>query len=554
LFLDNFRLRFLLFSLIILVYIIGLFIPIIDIDAAQYANISREMSENNSFIQVLNNGGAYLDKPPLLFWCSAISLKLFGINEFAYKLPSFLFSLLGIWAIYKLGKLVSGPNTGIFSAFIAASCQAWFLMNNDVKTDTILTACICLSLYQLAKYITEYKVINAIYAGLFIGLSMLAKGPIGLIVPAAGAFMFLVFTKSYKQIFNPKGLIILIIIALVISPFCYGLYLQWDLHPELDYFGSKNISGVKFFLWDQSFGRITGNNIWKNDAGPFFLASNTIWALLPFTLIFVTALISKILEIGRRRPDYNNNRLDVFVFFSFLLPFIALSTSKYQLPHYAYVTYPCAAVITGEFIAKYWDDVNYSIWKSFLKGFQWLLIIIIPLFSFFLLGFVFQIYNPIAYVLLGIISFILLIILLRKNAPHKLISGSILAMIGFNLTMNIFIYPTLLKYQSTNQIGAYIHNHLNNKEVYAFRGQCLQSTNVYAQKYLPYLDPNTTTFNQGNIYLTCDEAGFKEILDIKKKVLIVLKKKYFPIQRLNAQFLNPLTRSEALQNIYLIKI
>ena len=54
-----------------------------EIDSVQYANISREMLQNKSFLQIFDQGKDYLDKPPMLFWLSSLSMYFFGINDFA---------------------------------------------------------------------------------------------------------------------------------------------------------------------------------------------------------------------------------------------------------------------------------------------------------------------------------------------------------------------------------------------------------------------------------------------------------------------------------------
>jgi hypothetical protein len=72
-----------------------MFNDVMEVDASQYAAMSREMLESGNYLQLFDRGQNYLDKPPLLFWVSAMSFKLFGISNFSYKLPSVLFSLLG---------------------------------------------------------------------------------------------------------------------------------------------------------------------------------------------------------------------------------------------------------------------------------------------------------------------------------------------------------------------------------------------------------------------------------------------------------------------------
>ena len=92
----------LLFITILVIYINNLFIDIMKIDAAQYASIAFEMLTNNSYLQVTDMQADYLDKPPLLFWISSISMGLIGVCNFAYKIGTFLMLLLSLLAIYKL--------------------------------------------------------------------------------------------------------------------------------------------------------------------------------------------------------------------------------------------------------------------------------------------------------------------------------------------------------------------------------------------------------------------------------------------------------------------
>ncbi|MEK7200310.1 MAG: glycosyltransferase family 39 protein, partial [Bacteroidota bacterium] len=80
-------------------------IPLMDIDASQYASISREMLDNNSYLQLFDLGHDYLDKPPMLFWLSAISMKLLGVYDWSYRLPSFLFAMLAVYATYQFALL-----------------------------------------------------------------------------------------------------------------------------------------------------------------------------------------------------------------------------------------------------------------------------------------------------------------------------------------------------------------------------------------------------------------------------------------------------------------
>jgi 4-amino-4-deoxy-L-arabinose transferase-like glycosyltransferase len=101
--------KYFIFSLVAasVVCVIGMLgIPLIDIDAAQYASMSREMASAGNYLQLYDLGKDYLDKPPLLFWLSSCSIQLFGVHDWAYRLPSILCLALALWSVYKFTLLV----------------------------------------------------------------------------------------------------------------------------------------------------------------------------------------------------------------------------------------------------------------------------------------------------------------------------------------------------------------------------------------------------------------------------------------------------------------
>src|ERR1700755_1188295 len=112
--------KWLLLLPVLVIYIIGMFIDVMEIDAAQHATMSLEMTQTGNYLQIHSRGEDYLDKPPLIFWTTAMSFNLFGVHNFTYKLPSILFTILGLYATYRLGRMYYGRWTGYFSTLILA--------------------------------------------------------------------------------------------------------------------------------------------------------------------------------------------------------------------------------------------------------------------------------------------------------------------------------------------------------------------------------------------------------------------------------------------------
>src|SRR5204862_4090156 len=253
-----------------------------------------EMLEKRDYLHFTDRGRNYLDKPPLLFWVSGLSMSVFGNNNIAYRLPAFIATLLALYSTYRLGALYYDKRTGLLAACILATTQAVFLMNHDVRTDTNLMCWFIFSLWQLAAFLEGKRPLNFVLGFIGVCLAMLSKGPIGLVAPALAIGGHLALKADWKNLFHPRWILGAAIVAIGLLPMAYGLYTQFDLHPESITNGQTGVSGLRFFFWTQSFGRITGESIWSNDAGAFFLTHTTLWAFAPWSLLLIPALFQEI--------------------------------------------------------------------------------------------------------------------------------------------------------------------------------------------------------------------------------------------------------------------
>ena len=347
-----------LFVIIATIYLLGIHIPIMEVDAAQYASMSKEMMQRGIYLHVYDRGVEYLDKPPFLFWINVVSMKIFGANNFGYRLPSILFALLAIFATYRFALLYYNRIIAQISAIVLATCQALFLITHDVRTDTVLMGWVILSVWQLAEWFKYKNWLNFIIAFIAIGGGMITKGPIALLVPVFGFGSHFLLQRNYKAIFKWQYIIGIIIIALVLLPMSIGLYQQFDLHPEKLVNGKYGVSGLRFFYWTQSFGRITGESEWDNHAGFLFLLQNMLWSFLPWIFFFLASLFVTTKVLIKKR--FKTSGTEEFITYGgFLITYCSLALSHYQLPHYIFVVFPFASIITAKFIYQLcW--VNYG--------------------------------------------------------------------------------------------------------------------------------------------------------------------------------------------------
>ncbi len=537
---------FLTFGGIFVVYFFNLFIDIMEVDAAQYSVISMEMSWTKSFVQVYEHGKDYLDKPPLLFWTSALSYMAFGISNFSYKLPSVLIILLGIYSTYRFARLHYSHEIARTSALILASTQALFLITNDVRTDGILLGLTMFSVWQMSAYLQTKKYVHLLLLAVGIAGAMMAKGPLILIILAAGFGSEFLLKKQWRNIFKFQWILLLILVGMLLIPMCYGLYTQFDLHPEKTVYSLQGPSGLRFFFWTQSFGRITGENYWSNDTGYFYFTHTILWDFQPWIFFFIPALLLRLKSVFLHLAKRLTFQGEFITVSGFVLVFIALSLSHYKLPHYIFVLFPFAAIITAQFIHQLSEKATRK-WSNFHFGFMHLFWVVC--------GAMLTLFFPTKSVMLPLVLFALLLLSWRvfislKGKQERILFPTLIVAIGFNLMMSTHFYPNLLSYQASSIAGREIREKNWDVSLYAYESHAIHFN---AQRFLPtWTTAELMEAEKGSLVFTT-EAGFKEIDERRGATLF----KKYPAHRatfITLPFLMNSTREKQLNHEYLIQL
>lgn len=553
-----------LFISCIAVYGVGLFLDVMEVDAAQYASISSEMATTGEYLQVKSRGQDYLDKPPLLFWISSIWIKWFGPHNWAFKLSSFLFSILGIVSTYKLGHLLYNKRIGFVAAIMLATCQAYFLFNHDVRTDTILTAAVIFGVWQIMAFIF-YRDAWHLIGGFFgIGLGMLTKGPIALMVPVLAFGSYFIGRKRYKDLFRWEWLAGIAIVLVMLSPMLYGLYEQYDKHPEKEMVfisdaGGRTetgVSGIKFYFWTQSFGRITGENVWKDNSPPTYFIDTFLWSFLPWAMLAVWAIIWRMYNTSIDLFK-NRKKQEWLTLGGFVLPFIAFSTSSYKLPHYIFVLFPFAAIITAEFVLRvlfekprWWGNIMLALQSIVIAGLATVILLLLVV--------AFPTKNILVWAgFLGLMG-VAVASLFSKTRVNQIVVSSALAIIAGNWVLNTHVYPQLFKYQPGKWAAEYVlEKNLPKEQLFigpghGFFSYCFYADGAFAEATEDNIRP---LLSHGKpVWVYANEEYFEYY---KAKYPNVQAEAVFPsyhISQLTPAFLNPATREAQIKKQYLVKI
>ncbi|MCB9231318.1 MAG: glycosyltransferase family 39 protein [Bacteroidia bacterium] len=526
--------------LTLLAWLAGAFVDVMEVDAAQYAAMSRFMLEQDSWLELYNRGVPYLDKPPLIFWATALSFKLLGISNFAFKLPSLLFSLLTIFSTWRLARRFYQPVTAWTAALMLATCQAFFLMNQDVKTDMYLMAGILLTVWQVTAFRLDGRWWNLLLAGVGIGIGMLSKGPLGLVAPGLALGFDFVVRRDWKGLFNWRWLAVIPVVGLMLWPMCQGLWWQ---------FGKE---GIEFFFWTQSFGRITGDSEWHNSADPFFLVHTFAWAFLPWTFLLLPALWDKFKGLWQKK--FRPGQGEFISLGGFILLMVALSLSRFKLPHYIFVVAPFAAILSAE-----WVENALNSRPKFLKVMAVALLVMALLIlagSGLLLGWAFP--TPQAFWLIGGGTVLVLLgFLFSGDARQKIILPVGTAIATFNLVLNLYFYPQLLNYQSiipairkVEELGfqkdRFYAYHVGGYSWEFYGGTVYHNLPDWwaVQKIMPLFDFMCLANDEGKAELDFNHVPYE----------IIETYDHHPAQRISGKFLNPNTRAKVVKKTYLLKV
>jgi 4-amino-4-deoxy-L-arabinose transferase-like glycosyltransferase len=197
--------RNLVISLLILVGGCFLFIPFLgsvhlfDWDEINFAECAREMIVTGNYSQVQINFQPFWEKPPLFIWMQAISMNLFGVNEFAARFPNALCGIFTLLILFNIGKKIYDEKFALIWVLVYASSFLTFFYFKTGIIDPWFNLFIFIGIYYAILFTNnpegEKNYLYLFLSGAFIGLSVLTKGPVGLLIFGLTAFVFLLLKR-----------------------------------------------------------------------------------------------------------------------------------------------------------------------------------------------------------------------------------------------------------------------------------------------------------------------------------------------------------------------
>lgn len=324
--------------LLLLLVTAGLFLPNLgvpslwDIDEGCNAEAAREMLESGNWIKPTFNFQLRVDKPPLLYWLQMAAYQLFGINEFSARLPSALAALLTVLLTYELGRRLFDARTALLAGLAAASALLFSGSAHFANPDALLNLFTLLTFFLFYTSYARGSPLWLVLSGFSTGLAVLAKGPVGLVLPAVVIGLFLIWEGQLRRLLDHRILLGLLAFLLVVVPWCILICAETK---------AEFLSG---FIFTHNIGRF--RNTMERHSGPFYYYGLALLVgFFPWSVF-----IGPTLRHAWREANQSAFR---FLWCWIAVYFLFFSLSATKLPNYILPTYSAVALMTAAFLERW---------------------------------------------------------------------------------------------------------------------------------------------------------------------------------------------------------
>ncbi len=382
-FLYRYRYEVLLLALFLCIYIIPLGArPLMVPDETRYAEIPREMLTSGNWVSPHLNGLRYFEKPALGYWVHAISLRLFGENNFAVRLPSALAVGLSALLLYILfrhflfkepddsTKLQAHPTpSATLAPLIFLTCAEVFGVGNTAVLDNLL------AFFLTATIITFFFATEAspgsmqekkllLLSGTACGLAFLTKGFLAFAVPVLSLGAYLLWQRRFRDLWRMSGLPLLAA-TLVALPWSILIHLK-----EPDFWN--------FFFWNEHIRRFLSDSAQHKKPFYFYMMA-TPGLIMPWFPVTPTAIAG--VKAIFRKPDISGRLMRLAICW-LVMPFLFFSCAGGKILTYILPCFPPFAILMAMGLVKGLEQ------KKWNKFFRWGAFANLLFFALLLLGFV----------------------------------------------------------------------------------------------------------------------------------------------------------------------
>jgi len=324
-----------------------------DVDAVQ-AQIARNMITSGDWVTARLDGIVYLEKAPLIYWMEAVSYKVFGVHDWAARIPVALATIALCLLTAVFGTWAFGKRAGLYAGLCVSTCVGLFLFTRILIPDVMLTLTVALAMWALLRALDEDEAHPRLWAFLLavsLGVGLLLKSLVSVLFPVAAGLIYLLLTRqlfsarTWKRLHPFAGVLVVLVIAApwhILATLRNPPYFAFTLHS-----GPGQYHGfLWFFFINEQLLRFL-NLRYPHDYNTvprlYFWLFHLLW-IFPWSVYFPAVAKLSFKPVDRA----GQTRLLALCWTGFMLVFFTFSTTQ---EYYSMPCYPALALLLGSAIA-----------------------------------------------------------------------------------------------------------------------------------------------------------------------------------------------------------
>jgi len=306
-------------------------------DEPRYAQVAREMLARRDWITPVLNGNPWLEKPPLYYWQAMLAYSVFGVTDWAARIPSAFDATAMIVVLYLFFRR-RYAGVALDAALIAASSAGVIAYARAASMDMALAATFTFAMlaWWLWNETGKKAWLAAFYASLALG--MLAKGPVAPLLAALVLTAYTVLRREFRQLLKTIWLPGILL-------FC-AIALPWYVAVQL-----RNPTFFQQFILQHNLARFS-SDLYHHREPFWYYFPVTALALIPWTVFAIAACIPGITLWRRSAKPVSELDFRIFALCWLLVPVFFFSISQSKLPGYILPAVPAGALLLAEYLRE----------------------------------------------------------------------------------------------------------------------------------------------------------------------------------------------------------
>ena len=312
-------------------------------DEPRYAQVARAMLERHDWITPTLGGKAWLEKPALYYWQAMLAYRVFGVSDWAARLPSALDASLMVLGVYLfLRRFRAGFH--LDGALITASAAGVVGFAHAASPDMPLAAMFTFAMLAwYAWWETSKRLyLAAFYA--FLALATLAKGPVAPVLGGAIIVLLAIVARKTRIILTTLWIPGMVLFFLITLPWYVAVQIR---NPEF----------FRVFILEHNFARF-GSNLYHHRQPFWFYIPVALLAVLPWTVVLATGVVEIVRAWWSERTALLDmgDALNVFLTLWLIVPVLFFSLSQSKLPGYILPALPAGTLLVAEYLRQHAED------------------------------------------------------------------------------------------------------------------------------------------------------------------------------------------------------